>query len=366
MSQMSALHEQTTRLWASMIESAGWSLPNHYGNPDREYQAVLAGAGLFDRSFAAKIELTGPDAPMFLGNLSTNDIKSLPLGGGCGAYFCDARAKVQFQSWIYHIRLTDGRHAMWVETTPGRNTDLVKYLDRYLISEQVELADRTNDFAQLHLAGPTAKTILERALGAVVPDLSEFMHMERTLGTDAVCSIRRHDPLGVPGYDLVCHNAHAGQVWDALVAAGASPAGLQTYEILRVEAGTPLFGPDIDTNRFVMEVADALRCVSYSKGCYLGQEPIVMARDRAGHVNRSLLGLKVLEGGVLPAGARILRDEQEVGIVTSSVQSPRLGVPIALAYLRWKHQDPGTRLEVETPTGRQPVEVQGLPLVRGG
>ncbi len=360
----SPLHDITTRAGAAFTEAAGWSLPEHYGNPDAEYRATVAGAGLFDLSYAAKIELTGPDAPMFLGNLSTNDIKNLPLGGGCEAYFCDSRAKVQFQAWIYHIQLADGRHAMWVETTPGRNTDLVKYLDRYLISEQVEMVDRSADFAQMHLTGPGSKAVLERALGAEVPHLSEFLHMERTLGADGVCSIRRHDPLGLPGYDVVCRAHHADKVWGALTSAGATPAGLRAYETLRIEAGTPVFGPDIDSNRFVMEVANAARAVSYAKGCFLGQEPIVMARDRAGHVNRALCGLKVLEGGPLPAGAKVFREGQEVGVVTSSVLSQRLGVPVALAYLRWKHQDPGIRMEAETPAGRQAVEVAGLPMVR--
>ncbi|MDB5311661.1 MAG: gcvT 1 [Gemmataceae bacterium] len=364
MPQQSPLQDISAAAGAVFADAAGWSLPAHYGNPEGEYQAVLTGAGLFDYSHAAKVELGGLDAPMFLGNLSTNDVKNLPLGGGCEAYFCDARGKVQFQTWIYHLKLGDGRHAMWVETTPRRATELVKYLDRYLISERVEIADRTADFAQLRLAGPTAKTVLEKALGDQLPDLPEFGHMERTFGANATCAIRRHDPLGLPGFDLICRNDRAEGVWRMLTAAGAVPAGLVTHEVLRVEAGTPVFGPDIDENRFVMEVGNAPRAVSYSKGCFLGQEPIVMARDRAGHVNRAFLGLKVLEGGPLPAGAKVFRDGQEVGLITSSTQSPRLGVPVALAYLRWKHQDVGTRMEAETPVGRQPVEVLGLPPVR--
>lgn len=337
------------------------SAPSAPGSP--EYQAALTGAALFDTSAAAKLVLTGPDAPMFLGNLSTNDTKSLPLGGGCEAYFCDPRAKVKFQTWIYHIRLSDARHAMWVETTAGRNTELVQHLDRHLISEQVEIADRTADFAQFHLAGPNAARVLGAALGEAVPELPEFAHMERTFGRDATVSVRRRDQLGRPGFDLVCRPDVADGVKRMLVAAGAVPAGADTFETLRIEAGTPLFGPDIDDNRFVMEVGFAPRAVSYSKGCYLGQEPIVMARDRAGHVNRAFLGLKVLDGGPLPAKTKIFRDGQEVGLVTSSCDSPRLGAPVALAYLKWKHQEPGTRMEAETPTGKQAVEVLGLPPV---
>jgi folate-binding protein YgfZ len=330
-----------------------------------DYEAAIASAAIFDTSAAGKLVLTGPDAPMFLNNLCTNDVANFPLGGGCEAYFCDPRAKVQFQAWIYHVRLGDGRHAMWVETTPGRNEELAKYLDRYLISEQVEIADRTAEFAQLHLAGPRAKATLEQALADMLPELPEFAHMERTFGANATCSIRRRKPLGLAGYDLVCLKERAEGVRQMLLAAGATLATPETYETLRIEAGTPLFGPDIDSNRFVMEVGKAERAVSYTKGCFLGQEPIVMARDRAGHVNRAFLGLKVLDGGPLPPGAKLYHDGQEVGVVTSSCQSPRLGLPVALGYLRWKHQDPGTRMEAETPTGRQGVEVVGLPPIQG-
>jgi folate-binding protein YgfZ len=329
-----------------------------------DYTAATTSAALFDTSRAAKLVLTGPDAAMFLGNLSTNDTRDLPLGGGCEAYFCDSRAKVKFQAWIYHVLLADKRHAMWVETTPGRNTELVQYLDRYLISEQVEMSDRTADFAQFHLAGPKASDVLSTALGAAAPPLPEFAHMERTFGKDATCSIRRRDLLGVPGFDVVCRMDAADGVRHLLTAAGAAPGTPETFETLRIEAGMPVFGKDIDDNRFVMEVGFAARAVSYSKGCFLGQEPIVMARDRAGHVNRAFSGLKVLDGGPLPPGTKLFRDGQEVGLVTSSCDSPRLGMPVALAYLKWKHQDPGTRMEAETPAGKQAVEVVGLPPVK--
>ena len=302
-----------------------------------EYHATLAGAGLFDRSDAAKLELTGPDAAMFLGNLCTNDIKKLAAGAGCPAFFCDSRAKVKFQTWIYRTPETNGASSYWVETTPGRNADLYQYLDRYLISERVEITDRTDEFAQFLLAGPTA-----------APGRAD-----------------RSDLLGLRAFDFVVPKAEAEHLRQRLIATGAVPAGPQVYETLRIEAGTPLFGPDIDDNRFVMEVAHAARAVSYTKGCYLGQEPIVMARDRAGHVNRAFLGMKVLDGGPLPPGAKVFHDGQDVGVVTSSCHSPRLGAPVALGYLRWKHQEVGTRMDAESPAGRQPVEVLGMPPVGG-
>ena len=148
-----------------------------------------------------------------------------------------------------------------------------------------------------------------------------------------------------------------------LVAADGKPAGPQTFETLRIEAGMPIYGVDVDENRFVMEVPRALRAVSYSKGCYLGQEPIVMARDRAGHVNRAFLGVKILEGGVLPAGTKLFRDGNDVGLITSSTMSPRLGAALAIGYIRRGHQEPGTRLEADTADGKRAVEVLEFPPV---
>jgi tRNA-modifying protein YgfZ len=347
---------------ATFTEVAGWQIPAHFGDSATEYRAALGGAAMFDRSHQGRIEVAGKDAPAFLHNLCTNDINGLPLGGGCEAYFCDHRAKVLAHAFIYHV-LSGGRHAFWLDATPGFNDKLLKHLDKHLISEAVELADETEKFAQLHLAGPKAKSIIESALGEQIPDLDEFMHMERTFGSTATCHVRRHDPLGIPGYDLVCRNERAAGVWRMLRSAGAVPAGESAYETLRIEAGTPVYGVDIGEDRFVMEVARALRAVSYSKGCFLGQEPIVMARDRAGFVNRAFLGVKVLEGGPLPAGTKLFRDAAEVGLVTSSVQSPRLSAPLALAYIRRGHQDLGLRLEADSPDGQRPVELLPFPPV---
>ncbi len=301
-------------------------------------------AFLFDTSAAGKLRLTSPDAPMFVSNLSTNDIKAIPLGGGCETYFCDHRAKALFQAWVYHTLLPNKDHALWVETTPGRNELLFKHLDRYLISEQVELEDVTAAFAQFHLAGPTATAVLELLVGPV-PELAEFQHMERTIA-GVQCSVRSRTPLGMPGYDLVCDAASADQVRQAVVSAGAEVGSPELYEQLRVNAGTPLYGPDIDDTRFVMEVGNAARAVSYSKGCYLGQEPIVMSRDRAGHAPRSFVKL-TLDGDPPAVGAKVLAGDEDAGAVTSAARRYGAEGSVALGYVRWKHREPGTVLTVD-------------------
>jgi tRNA-modifying protein YgfZ len=355
MAQRSPLHETTAAAGAAFAEAAGWAMPADYGDWQSECRAA---AGLFDVSHRGKVEVSGPDAPAFLHNLCTNDVKNLPLGAGCEAFFCNTRAKVLAFGWLYHLRLAGGRNAFWIDVDPGESEKLIRHLDRHIISEAVELADRTTGFAQLHLAGPESRAVLGRALADEVPPLEELQHMERTFGGRAHAHVRRHDPLGLPGFDVVCLNEFAPEVWRRLTAAGAKPAGLTAYDALRTEAGTPVYGRDVTEERFAFDVGRTERAISYAKGCYLGQEPIVMARDRAGHAPRALVGLKLTGPGPAAAGAKVRRDGAEVGFVTSSVESPRLGRPVALAYLRHGHQQPGTAVEVE---GR-PAEVSALPM----
>jgi tRNA-modifying protein YgfZ len=299
------------------------------------------GAVFFDVSDRGKIELTGPDAPSFVQNLSTNDVLNLSLGAGCEAFFTTATAKVVAHALIYHARVSGGRDALWIDVAPGQAERLLKHLDHFLISERVEMADRTADFTQFHLAGPRAKEVLERLVPGI-PDLEPLQHMERTIGDDATCHIRRNDPLGMPGFDIVCLKSKSASVENALMSHGAERADSAVYEILRVEAGTPVYGADIDENRFVVEVGRP-NAICYTKGCYLGQEPIVMARDRAGHVNRMLRGLR-FSGGPPATGTKLIAsDGKEVGVVTSAVVSPRLG-PIGLGYVRRGFEQPGTAL----------------------
>lgn len=361
MPQTSPLHELTTTAGA-VFRDNDWQMPAHYGSAPDEYKAARENAAIFDVSHRSKVEISGKDAPSFLHNLCTNDIVNLPLGGGCEAFFCTVKAKVVAYALIYHVLLADGRHAFWLDLAPGQSEKLIQHLDRFIIAEQVEMIDRTAGFAQVHLAGPKATAVLARALADEVPPLQPLQHMERTFGANVTAHIRRNDALGVAGFDIVCLAEVASGLWRMLTSSGAKPAGLNAYELLRVEAGMPEYGRDIDENRFAFDVGRTPQAISYDKGCYLGQEPIVMARDRAGHAPRTLLGLKLSGTMPAPSGSKVFRGTEEVGFTCSSILSPKLGTPVALAYVRYGHQAPGTAVEVETPAGRIAAEVASLPL----
>jgi folate-binding protein YgfZ len=321
-----------------------------------EYRLARESAALFDQSQRGKVELTGKDAGRFLHNLSSNDITGLTPGTGCEAFLLNVQARVVAHVLVYRLK---DRDAYWLDVDPGLAAKVIQHLDRYLISEDVALADRTRDFVQFHLAGPQAKALVAKE---GLADLKE-LHLglaDRGEFTERIC---RHDPLGVPGYDILCPAANAAPVWSYWLDCGAQRAGPETYEILRVEAGTPVYGVDVDESNLAPEVGRTARAISYQKGCYLGQEPVVRIRD-LGHVNRLLTGLKVAGEGAVPRGARLFRDAKEAGHVTSSVVSPGLGTAIALAYVRRSSTEPGTVVEVEVEHGRRTAEVVALPFIR--
>src|SRR5262245_41888028 len=313
------------------------------------YTQALEGAALFDLSGSGLIELAVKDARLFLHNLCTNDVKDLPVGDGCEAFLCTVKARVVAHIFVNHVGMA-GQESVWIDFDAGISDKVYKHLDHHLISERVELVDHTAEFGFLRLCGPQVRT---KVLGGPVPDLPALQNSPFDPSRRSV-RMRSQPCLELPCYDFFGPTIELQNLRGEFAAKGPIAGDLATHEILRVEAGWPAYGVDMDENRFVVEVGRTRQAISYTKGCYLGQEPIVMARDR-GHVNRTLLGVKVATGDVLARGVRLFQGNDEVGQVTSSVISPRLGV-IGLAYLKRGSQEPGTALTIEPATdGRQAV-----------
>lgn len=357
MAERTPLHDQTSAAGAVFVEEAGFLIPAHFGDALAEYDAARNAAVIVDRSHRGKIDITGTDTARFLHNLTTNDIVNLKPGAGCEAFLTTVKAKVIAYLLIYRYASPPG---FSLDVAPGAAERVIQYLDRYLISEQVEFANHTTSFAQMHLAGPRSAALMEQILGESNLPGEELQHKAARIGNDSDLWLRRHDALGLLGYDLVCPAAGGASIWQRLLRAGAQPAGPEACEILRIEAGLPREGADIDESTFAPEVGRIAQTISYTKGCYLGQESIVMARDR-GQVNRTLVGVQ-WPGGPVPHDSRLFAGDNEVGRVTSSVHSPRLGMGLGLAYVRRGHQEPGSRLEVDVAGKRTAAEVIRLPL----
>jgi folate-binding protein YgfZ len=357
MTEPSALHELQAAAGAIDGDRLGQRVPLHFGNPTEEHEAAHHGAVLLGPADEAQIEIVGPEADRFLHNLTTNDILKLVPGQGCEAFLATHTAKAVAFTRIFRLPSAGKAHRFWLEEGPGRGPFVFKHIDRHLISEDVELFDRSATTGLLRVVGPGAAALLQ-GLGLEVAALGPSLSV--VAQTDgALRQLRRDDRFGLPGFNLLLDRAALPEWWQRLRAAGARPTGFDVEELLRVEAGMPRYGVDIDEGRFVVEVGRGPAAISTDKGCYLGQEPIVMARDR-GQVNRAFLGLRPAAGVELPVGAKLFQGTTEVGLVTSSVVSPRFG-PIGLGYVRRGHQAPGTALEIETAAGRGGVVVSTLP-----
>jgi folate-binding protein YgfZ len=331
-------------------------IPLDYGDAAAEYGAVRESAGAIDRSDRGVIEATGRDRAAFLHALLSNEIKALAPGRGCSATLLDVHGKVQVTLlvWVLDDRIV-------LVTPPGMAAATHEMLDKYLFAEKVVLEDVSGSRALLLVAGPDAPALVKRVAGAA-PSEAPWANVTGTLDGIEVRLVRGGGETGEREVWVMAPADASSRVWDAVAAAGARPIGQAALETLRIEAGTPRFGHDVDASVFLPEIPfDDL--VSQTKGCYPGQEVVVRIRDR-GHVNRHLRGL-VLEGGEPPAaGAEVWAGDAAIGRVTSATRSPALGRPIALAFVRRQHAAPGTRVEVRSGGRTVAATVSDLPFAR--
>src|SRR4051812_28299796 len=283
-----------------------------------EYAALTGRAGLVDRSERGKLLLTGPEAKDFLHGQVSNDILALVPGTGCYAAFLTPKGKM-----LGDMRVLDGGEAgLWLDTERSALQELFNMVRRFKLGRAVELEKRTLERALLSVVGPQAR----RVTGA--EDLPAVEHAHR-LGTLGGATVR----LVVTdlGIDVVCDAGDAQAVRAALLDAGAEPVSEAASELVRVESGRPRFGVDLEPEGVIPQEAGLNeRAVSFTKGCYVGQETVARLYYR-GKPNRRLCGLRLAEP--VEAGTVLRLGEREVGSVTSPVVSPLHG-PIALALVR--------------------------------
>jgi tRNA-modifying protein YgfZ len=348
------LHETHLEAGAVMADPCGPLLPFSYGDPAAEYGAARSDAGVVDRSLTGVIEVTGRDRASFLHAMLTNDVKSLEPGAGCAAAFLDAHGKIQ--SMLTVLALHD---RILLVVPPPSGEKLLGLLDGFLFSEKANLRDASDEFATFMMVGPGADDVIARVAGARPPE-RPWSHTEATLGPTPVRLARGDAETGLGEVWVFTAREHGGAVWRAIVTAGVRPVGITALDALRVEAGTPWLGHDADDTVLLPEIP-LTKLVSYTKGCYIGQEVVVRIRDR-GHVNRRLSGL-VIDGDRLPRpGAAVLNDGgKDIGRITSAVHSFGLRRPIALAFVRREHAEPGTIVGIRSDAGDLPARVTALP-----
>ncbi len=314
-----------------------------------ERNAAINDVVLFDVGDRTQIEFTGRDRLKFLHNFCTNEIKKLQAGQGCEAFVTSIQGKA-----LGHIFVFAEAESLWVESVTGSALPLIAHLDRYLITEDVKLTDRSAEFTEFLLVGPQATALLER-LGLSVGHLTLNSHVQHEAADWPIRSVRRVDWLEAPTWLLSVARTHSDSVQQRLMASGAILATNETFHALRIAAGFPLYGLDITDEQLVQEVARTPQAISFTKGCYLGQEPIARI-DAMGHVNRELRRLELTtDVRTLPQPGTPIFDQRtpeakQIGQITSSawsLQSQEADHPIALAYLRRSFLASGSKVIVD-------------------
>ncbi|MBI2956258.1 MAG: aminomethyl transferase family protein, partial [Acidobacteria bacterium] len=294
----SALEATLGALGARFASVRGCRVPEQFGDVAAECRAVRQSAGVIDRSDRAYLTASGPDAASYLQRMTSNDIEGLAPGQGCYALQLTAHGHIVAD--FYALRMGD--HVL-LETDWVRREPLREILEKHIVADEVELADQSEQLAALAVEGPAAGKLLTAA-GAVALPGKELNHTWVKLGETPVLIVRLSE-TGEEGYRLIFVVEYAQNLWDALVAAQGvvpwQPVGHAALNILRTEAGLPWYGVDLDDRTLPPEAGLETRAISYTKGCYLGQEIIERIRSR-GHVNRQLVGLLLADGPLPAAG----------------------------------------------------------------
>jgi hypothetical protein len=323
-----------------------------FGDPHQEYVAARSAAATFDLDGWTQVELEGEDRGKFLHNFCTNDVRSLTPGNGCEAFITSVQGKV-----LAHVFVYASANTLLLVGAPGGAERIIEHLSRYLISEDVTIADRTAERGLLFVTGPQAAIALFN-LGAGAMSLGNGQHCRCTLGAlDFI--ICRNDLVELPGFLLSCPAEQSARLWNTLDEAGGEKAGSAAFHALRIEAGFPLYGVDITDANLAQEVNRTAWAISFSKGCYLGQEPIARI-DALGHVNQQLRGIRLSEAPVPPAGSEITStgaDPRQIGRITSAALSFETNLPVALGYLKRHFDTPGLEVTVVVEERKIPAEL---------
>ena len=358
----SPLHEDHTKRGAVFIEQSGWEVPAHYGDPSAGYSAVRNAVGIMDLSSRGKIRVTGEDRVQWLQSIISNDILPLTPGQGIYSTFLTHKGKI-----IAYFRVYQLGDALMLEDIGETGDTTFATLRKFLLFGTKAKMDNCGEtWGLLLISGPKALELIRSTFGTDLSSLKPLAFEKLEIDGHPALLIRSEE-TGETDIEILIPSGGLRSAWERLWTAGDSmglqPFGTHALETLRVEAGLPKMGPDLNENIVPPEANLEGKSFSLSKGCYPGQE-VVARMDTYGSVRRRLVGLTLSESAVPLSGAKVYSGDREVGWVSSAVLSPSLGKTIAFAFPLRDFSKPGTALEVDTDGRRVTATVQELPFVR--
>lgn len=335
---------------------------NDYGDVRAEYEAIRHGIAVIDLSPAGKLRLSGKNAVQFLNGLVSNDVKSLQPGDGVLAAFPNLQGKLVALARIYNLE-----SFLLIELDAINREKILGNLSRFVPAGEFFINDVSDQYALISLQGPRAGELLGALTAGSVSEMASYKISEKQIAQSSVF-VASHNRCGETGFDLFIPSEAAPAVEEVILSRGrefgARPVGQAAFEIARIEAGIPREGVDAGEDYIILE-SELNDAVSYTKGCYLGQEVIARIHWR-GQPAKRLRGLLVDAEQAPQRGTQLYaEDGKKVGEITSSVRSIALDRFIALAYLHRYYLNPGTQFTLkhgETELGRAEL-VEG-PLIK--
>lgn len=323
------------------------------------YRAAREAAALHTPSRGLLV-VSGRDRASYLQGLLTNDVSALTAGQGCYAAYLTAQGRMISDLHAYELG-----DVLLLTLPPQTTATVLAKLDQFIFSEDVQLGDVSATFAAIDVLGPHASRVIGTATGIGPVELDALPPhgnlRSQVLGQPVI--LLRVDDTGIDGFELLAPPELMPAITAALRGAGSTDLDPASAEALRIEAGVPRFGADMDEETIPLEAGIESRAISFTKGCYVGQEIIIRVLHRGhGRVARRLVGLAFGPETEVPAAGTTLHGaDRDLGQVTSSAMSPSLGHPVALGYVKRDAAEPGT---IVTTAAGVTATVVALPFSR--
>ncbi|HEV7219796.1 MAG: YgfZ/GcvT domain-containing protein [Terriglobales bacterium] len=320
-------------------ETTGTATAADFGDVPAEFEALRSNSGVYEMPWRAKISFTGSDRVRWLNGIITNNVRDLAAGNGVYAFLLNPQGRILGDLYAYHRG-----GSLLVDTDRSQLPKILEIFDKYIIMDDVEVADVTGILGAVGIAGPKAVEVL-RSAGLAFPPLQPLSFVDLTW-RDVSVTVVRGDSPSVESYEVWISPENQSLLLDVLKTSGALPVGTTALNLLRIAEGVPRLGQDIRERDLPQETSQQ-RALHFTKGCYIGQEIVERIRSR-GNVHRMFTGFTV-EGPLPLPGAKINVDGKDVGEVTSSASLPLPIGPyhVALGYIRREIATSGKALQID-------------------